>query len=331
MNFIKTFYLIISFIILCLGITGSAHGDGASIHVLIGGTKIAIEVPPGFVEVKPKTSPALWKIGKSWTSQTKELLALLVEKEAGDSSVKRSPALKQYLLVQVPRQFKNVNLSDSDFTQVKKDFKQNEIPSGTAGKDEEEAIDEEDEAESESIKPPKDPLSEFTSSIQLEPNSFPLGVFHETGSSIGSVDILKQIIVKEGEKAVYLTAVATNILFLKGKLFYMYVLKEYHSQSDSEWVEIMSEHWVNTTNEMNRDKKKPGPKPSLTKGKKGPKKDLSQKQVGDKKIYFRNGRSLNYEKVWREGTTIFVIVKGKDIAVGYSESEIDMEKSFKAK
>ncbi len=43
---------------------------------------------------------------------------------------------------------------------------------------------------------------------------------------------------------------------------------------------------------------------------------------------FKNGRSLVCEKAWRDGNTVFVIGKGKKYAVGYSESEIDLEKSF---
>lgn len=327
MNFKKIFYIIIFSIVFGIAIIGSSHGETKSINVFVGNTKITVEVPPDFGVVKRNTSPELWQIAESWTAQSKELLALMVEGDAVDSQTKIGPALKKYLLVQVAKQFKNTKLSDSDFDQFKKDFKENEkkIEAKAKAKEAEEE-DEEGDKEA-SIKKPIDPLTEFTRSTLSKPNSFPLGVFHETDSSIGTVDLLKQIVVVEDEKVPHLTAVATNILFLKGKMFYLYVLQEYESPTDSEWVEIMSEHWVNTTIELNQDKKKAKPKAGLTKAKKVDKKNLTQKKVGDIKIHFKNGRSLVCEKAWRDGDTVYVIVGGKEYAVGYSVSEIDMEKS----
>jgi hypothetical protein len=333
MKFIKKFYLIIFCISLCFGIKGPSYGEERKISVFFGGTKIAINVPPDFVEVPRNTSPELWKIAESWTSNAKELLALIVEKDVIDLSTKKSTALKKYLLVQAPRQYKNVKLSDDDFGQFKKDFKQNQnTTEKTEEKTEKKRKKKKDKDETgESIKDPKDSLTEFKNPRHLETGSFPLGFFHETANSIGNVVIIKHIRGGVGEKAPYFTAVANNILFLKGKLFYLYVLKEYHSQSDSDWVKIMSEHWVNTTIESNKEKKIVKPKPIRKKENKGEKKDLSQKQGGDIKIFFKNGRSLDCEKVWREGNTVFVVGKGKKYAVGYSESEIDVEKSFGVK
>ncbi len=321
MKFIKTFYLIIFCISLCLGIKGPSYGEERKIYVFAGGTKIAINVPPDYVEVQRKASPGLWKIAESWTPQTKELLALIFDRTVFDSSTEKPITLKKYLLVQTPKQNKNTKLSESEFIQFKKEFKQNQQTLRKKGKDEEDKT----------IKDPRDPLSEFMNPKHLETGSFPLGFFHETANSIGNVVIIKQIRGGIGEKAPYFTAVANNILFLKGKLFYLHVLKEYHSQSDSDWVKIMSEHWVNTTIESNKEKKIVKPEPIRKKEKKGGKKDLVQKQVGDIKIFFKNGRTLDCEKVWREGSTVFVVGKGKKYAVGYSESEIDMEKSFGVK
>ena len=318
MKFIKTFYLIVFCISLCFGINGYSYGEERKIYVFVEGTKIAINVPPDYVEVQRKVSPGLWKIAESWTPQTKALLALIVERTVIGSSTEKPITLKKYLIVQAPKQNKNAEISEGDFSQFKKDFKQNEKTLGTKSKDEEDKT----------IRDPRDPLSEFINPKHLETGSFPLGFFHETANSIGNVVIIKQIIGGVGEKAPYFTAVATNILFLKGKMFYLYVLKEYHSQSDSDWVKIMSEHWVNTTIESNKGKKIVKPEPIRKKEKKGDKKDLIQKQGGDFKIFFKNGRSLVCEKAWRDGNTVFVIGKGKKYAVGYPETEIDLEKSF---
>jgi len=346
MNSLKPLYLIIFYVILCFGIKGYAYGEERKIYAFVGNTKIAIEVPPDFVEVPRNTSPELWKIAESWTSSTNELLTLIVEKAVIDSSTKKSTALPRYLLVQAPRQYKNVKLTDEDFGQFKKDLKQSQNTTVETEEKTEEETEEETEVNTEkkmkmkikrkrdkdeteeSVKDPKNPLTEFKNPNRLESGSFPLGVFHETASSIGNVVIIKQIKGGVGEKAPYFTAVANNILFLKGKLFYLYVLKEYHSQSDSDWVKIMSEHWVNTTIGFNPVKKVAKPKPIPDTEKKSVIKDLPQKQGGSIIIFFKNGRSMVCEKVWREGGSVFVIGKGKKYAVSYADGEIDMEKSF---
>ena len=137
MKFIKTFYLIIFFVSLCFGIKGPSYGEERKITVFAGGTKIAINVPPDYVEVQRKASPELWKIAESWTPRTKELLALIVERTVIDSSTEKPITLKKYLLVQAPKQKKNVKLSESDFIQFKKEFKQNEKALGAKSNDEE--------------------------------------------------------------------------------------------------------------------------------------------------------------------------------------------------
>ncbi len=45
-------------------------------------------------------------------------------------------------------------------------------------------------------------------------------------------------------------------------------------------------------------------------------------------VYLKWGRRLLCDYVWRDGDTIFVVVHGKRIAVGYDPKEIDMERSF---
>jgi len=45
-------------------------------------------------------------------------------------------------------------------------------------------------------------------------------------------------------------------------------------------------------------------------------------------IYFKNGRHRQCDRVWMEGDTVYLVMKGKEFAVGYSRDEIDMQKSF---
>jgi hypothetical protein len=47
-------------------------------------------------------------------------------------------------------------------------------------------------------------------------------------------------------------------------------------------------------------------------------------------VYLKWGQKLLCDYVWRDGNTIFVVVRGKKIAVGYDPKEIDMERSFGA-
>jgi len=45
-------------------------------------------------------------------------------------------------------------------------------------------------------------------------------------------------------------------------------------------------------------------------------------------MVFKSGKKLVCDSVWQDGNTVFMKVQGKDFAVGYDASEIDMKKSF---
>ena len=45
-------------------------------------------------------------------------------------------------------------------------------------------------------------------------------------------------------------------------------------------------------------------------------------------IYFKNGRKLICDYAWVEGDTVILVVRGKQVAVGYDKSRIDMARSF---
>lgn len=45
-------------------------------------------------------------------------------------------------------------------------------------------------------------------------------------------------------------------------------------------------------------------------------------------LHFRNGRRLICDRIWREENTVFVVVKGKSISIGYNEKRINLAKTF---
>jgi S1-C subfamily serine protease len=45
-------------------------------------------------------------------------------------------------------------------------------------------------------------------------------------------------------------------------------------------------------------------------------------------VYFKNGKRLVCERAWKDGNKVYLLVKGKEIAVSYDETEINMKKSF---
>ena len=47
-------------------------------------------------------------------------------------------------------------------------------------------------------------------------------------------------------------------------------------------------------------------------------------------VYLKWGQKLVCDYVWRDGDTIFVVVRGKRFAIGYAPNEIDLERSFGA-
>jgi S1-C subfamily serine protease len=55
---------------------------------------------------------------------------------------------------------------------------------------------------------------------------------------------------------------------------------------------------------------------------------LTPKVGGPGTVYFRNGRTLLCDRAWKDSDTIFLVVHGKDVAIGYESSLIDMQRSF---
>jgi len=45
-------------------------------------------------------------------------------------------------------------------------------------------------------------------------------------------------------------------------------------------------------------------------------------------VYFKSGKTLLCDRAWRHGKTVFLVIHGKDFAVGYPESQIEMTRSF---
>jgi hypothetical protein len=45
-------------------------------------------------------------------------------------------------------------------------------------------------------------------------------------------------------------------------------------------------------------------------------------------VYFKSGRKLVCDSIWREDDTLFLVVHGKKIAIGYAMRDIDLKKSF---
>jgi S1-C subfamily serine protease len=45
-------------------------------------------------------------------------------------------------------------------------------------------------------------------------------------------------------------------------------------------------------------------------------------------VYFKSGKRLVCERAWKDGNKIYLLVNGKEIAVSYDETEIEMKKSF---
>jgi len=45
-------------------------------------------------------------------------------------------------------------------------------------------------------------------------------------------------------------------------------------------------------------------------------------------VFFKSGKKIFCDQSWRDENTIFLVIHGKKVAIGYGMSEIDMEKSF---
>jgi hypothetical protein len=47
------------------------------------------------------------------------------------------------------------------------------------------------------------------------------------------------------------------------------------------------------------------------------------------RVYFKNGKTLLCDRAWKQGSTVFLVVRGKKYAVGYDQDRIDMTRSFR--
>jgi hypothetical protein len=55
---------------------------------------------------------------------------------------------------------------------------------------------------------------------------------------------------------------------------------------------------------------------------------LNKPDVQPAVVYFKSGKTLLCDRAWRQGKTVFLVIHGKDFAVGYPESQIEMNRSF---
>lgn len=82
--------------------------------------------------------------------------------------------------------------------------------------------------------------------------SFPVDIFYETNNSLSPLFLDKQVYETDGKKEVNLIAYSPNILYIKGKLIYLYVCSEYNSEADIEWVKSMSKEWITSVMKSNK-------------------------------------------------------------------------------
>jgi len=71
---------------------------------------------------------------------------------------------------------------------------------------------------------------------------------------------------------------------------------------------------------VTRDQKRDGEGPAV------PLRTKSASRPGT--VYFKSGREVLCDAVWKSGDTVFLVIQGKGYAVGYNEHEIDMKRSF---
>ena len=209
----------------------STYGQQKSIDIFVDNTKINISIPSGFNSVD--SSSEIWKIAETITSGETELLAVIVEKDISVLS-RTDITLSKYLLVQVSKQIRDRIHSDDDFSELKNGLKK----IYTDKKDNPTKLKKQD--------------IDNRKNVPLEEYSIPIDMFYETNNSISPLFMIKQVYETDGKKEVYLTTFSPNILYIKGKLIYLYVGSEYNSEVDSEWVKNISKEWITSVIKSNK-------------------------------------------------------------------------------
>ena len=203
----------------------------------VGGTEIALPIPPGFDEAGAR-APGVRQLGSNFTPASNRLLAMFVSEadlRAAESS--RPPALRRYFLVQTLRSAEAQTITADSFAPVKRVLRTQFDAVLASARPQINA-----EAASASSKTGEQ-IGRPDLSVKIG-EIVPLGIFDERPSSI-SVALMTKVAIKTGsiDQEVPL-AMALTTLVLNSRVVYFYAYSYYESDADLDWIRSATGDWL---------------------------------------------------------------------------------------
>ena len=203
----------------------------AALEVEVGGSKVKLPAPEGFIEVST-LHPASRQKAETLTPPSNRLLAVYMD-QADFEAVNhgQSASWSRYMMVQTDRQSEGFTISLSDFDQVRQVLtNQQDVLL--------EHVKEQVNGYFDSIQTGDDPRSK----IELG-NLLPLGVFADNHRRHASESLSKFRRTDQKLDEGYLVAGATNVLHVGNRIIFAYVYTTYESEDDRQWIRQVSDQW----------------------------------------------------------------------------------------
>lgn len=210
--------------------------DTQSKRIEVGDKMVSIPAPAGFHEIS-ELSPKVREFAESVTPPHHRLLAVFVSDDDFQRIAKgESPEMRKYMLLQVNRKLEHRSVSDTQFSQLVGQVKQEHHNLREKTKDTTDSW----------LSDASGKLSkEYGAIVDLavgEP--MPLGVFLEQNGAIGFAQLVKSRISIGGEQIDYLVIGGASLMKVRGKVLEAYVNSKYEAQNDVEWVRATSRTWI---------------------------------------------------------------------------------------
>ena len=205
------------------------------VDVLVGNTNISIPKPAGFVSLEGVSKTTYGKM-QDLTPESNRLLAGFITSKDATSLLKGGEAeLKQYFLVQIYQEFEENTYTLNEFSELRKSIRKDQESSVMLNQDKIDAL----------TKKGSSKLSKrFDADISFGvTGTVPLGVSSETAHSIAISLLAKYETSVNHEKTETIMAGTTVFLLVKGKLLYLYVYKQYETNSDLDWTKDIALKW----------------------------------------------------------------------------------------
>lgn len=206
----------------------------AQVSADVGGTSLVLAGPGKFVAIK--SGDQFFDMMRTLIPPANELLAVFVgEKDLQSLRRGDGKAPPTYFLVQTPKQWIEKRFSQGDFDGFKKHVREKQAAQiASTGRPTQAQLDA-------MLKELRARGADMAASVG-QPVS--LGVYFETDAAIGTT-ILENATVSSEGKSTQIHKVGTYVIaFVKGKVLFLYLYRDYTGMPDVHWVQEEAKKWA---------------------------------------------------------------------------------------